>query len=449
MTVAGTRVGDLRPGVRYFEPALETAEREVIRSHQWQRLVGLLRELWSANPFYRRKWLAAGLRGAQDIRDWEDFFRLPLTTKQELVDDQRAHPPYGTNLTYPPDAYVRLHQTSGTTGLPLRWLDTAHSWDWWARLWSYVYTGAGVGAGDRVFLAFSFGPFIGFWAAFAAARRLGLLAIPAGGMESLARLQAIQKLQPTVLVCTPSYALHLAEVAAQAGIDLASSSVRVSIHAGEPGAAIEATRRRIEQAWGAKAYDHTGATEVGATGFECVAQQGTHLIETEFVFEVIDPATGHPAAEGEAGELVVTNLGRPGMPVVRYRTGDLVRLNLQPCECGRTLARMMGGIIGRADDMITVRGVNVFPSAIENVVREFREIVEFQIETYRRGAMDEVRIKIELAPDLPLQVQEQVAKRLSADLRTRLSLRVEVVCVPAGGLPRYAMKARRLVRTPA
>lgn len=428
---------------RYFHPALECAGRDALRGHQWERLSSLTRQIWPTNAFYRRKWLAAGLRGPHDLRAWADFARLPFTTKDELVLDQAAHPPFGTNLTYPPAAYVRLHQTSGTTGAPLRWLDTPQSWDWWARLWRHVFTGAGVGPGDRVFFAFSFGPFVGFWSALAATRQMGALAITAGGLDSAARLQLINAAQPTVFLSTPSYALHLAEAAAGRGYALAQSSVRTTIHAGEPGAAIAATRRRIEELWGARAYDHTGATEVGATGFECEAQAGTHLIESEFIAEVIDPETGRPAPAGEVGELVITNLGRPGMPVIRYRTGDLVRLTWERCSCGRGFARMLGGIIGRADDMITVRGINVFPSAIENIVREFTEVAEFQIEVIQAGAMAGLRLRVELSPGAE---DRAVPGLLAAALRARLSLRVDVSAVPPGTLPRYAMKARRLVR---
>ena len=431
---------------RYFDPALETADRHVLREHQWQRLTSLVRQIWPTNGFYRRKWLAAGLKDPAELRTWDDFARLPFTTKPELMHDQAAAPPFGTNLTYPLGRYVRLHQTSGTTGAPLRWLDTLESWDWWARLWCHVYAGAGVGPADRIFFAFSFGPFVGFWSAFAGARKLGALAITAGGQDSLTRLRAIQEARPTVFLSTPSYALHLAEVAAEQGVDLSASTVRVTIHAGEPGANIPATRRAIEAAWGARAYDHTGATEVGATGFSCSAGQGTHLTESEFICEVIDPETGRSVAPGEQGELVITNLGRPGMPIIRYRTRDLVQLTEAACACGRTFARMVGGIIGRADDMITVRGINVFPSAVEGVVGDFAEVAEFQIEVYKVKAMDDLRVKVELQPDLGEAATEACLRRLADELRARLAIRIEITAAPPGSLPRYEMKAKRLVR---
>jgi phenylacetate-CoA ligase len=364
--------------------------------------------------------------------------RLPFTRKSELVEDQAAHPPFGTNLTYALDRYVRVHQTSGTSGAPLRWLDTQASWDWWARCWSFVLRGAGIGPGDRVFFPFSFGLFIGFWTGFEGARAVGALAIPGGGQDSAQRLAAIEALGATAICSTPSYALHLAEVARERGMDLAKLGVRATVHAGEPGAGIPSVRARIEEAWGARAYDHAGMTEMGAYSFECAAQAGLHVNETEFIAEVVDPASGAAAVEGE---LVLTNLGRACSPLVRYLTGDRVRVASAPCACGRTFLRLEGGVLGRVDDMLIVRGVNVFPSALEGIIRRFPAVDEFLVEVYRRGAMDEVRLLIELGEGtaaIPPALQEAV--------RVDLGIRIEVVPVPVQSLPRYELKARRLVR---
>ncbi|MDQ7849538.1 MAG: AMP-binding protein, partial [Armatimonadota bacterium] len=374
--------------VPFFQSEVETLERPALRALQLERLRRLLEELVDANPFYRQKWQAAGVRPLQDIRGLDDLPRLPLTTKAELLADQEAHPPFGTVLTYPLERYSRLHLTSGSTGRPLRWLDTPRSWEWWCHCWGFVYAAAGVGPADRVFFPFSFGPFIGFWAGFDAATRLGALAVPGGGQDSALRLRTMQEIGATVLVCTPSYALRLAQVAREQGLDPAALPVRVTIHAGEPGASIPATKQRIERAWGARSFDHYGMTEVGAVGFECLARTGgLHLNESEFIAEVLDPATGETAAEGE-GELVLTNLGRAGSPVIRYRTGDRVRLVTAPCPCGRTFARLDGGVLGRVDDMVVIRGVNVFPSAIEEIVRRHPAVDEFRIEVYRQDEMD-------------------------------------------------------------
>src|SRR2546428_1501281 len=308
----------------------------------------MARDLLASNPFVRAKWRAAGVRSVDDLVGWDDFRRLPHTRKDELVEDQAAHPPFGSNLTYRLARYVRVPQTSGTSGQPIRWLETSESWEWWARCWGFVLRGAGVEPGDRVFFPFSFGLFIGFWAGFEGARALGCLAIPGGGQDSAQRLAAIETLGVTAICCTPSYALHLAEVARERGVDLRKLDIRATVHAGEPGAAIPSVRARIAKAWGARASDHSGVTEMGAYGYECAARAGLHVNESEFIAEVLDPVTGGPALEGE---LVLSNLGRVGSPLLRYRTGDRVRMASEPCECGRTFTRLPGGIPGRVDDM--------------------------------------------------------------------------------------------------
>jgi phenylacetate-CoA ligase len=367
------------------------------------------------------------------------FEEIPFTTKQELVDDQANHPPFGTNLTFPIENYIRIHQTSGTSGKPVLWLDTKESWDWWLRCWSEVMRGAGVRTGDRVYVAFSFGPFIGFWAAFEAAQSMGLMTISGGGQSTEQRLLSIVEREATVLVCTPTYALRLAEVARQQGVDMSRSAIRLTVHAGEPGASIPETRRRIQEAFGAKTFDHVGMTEMGAYGFECEAQSGLHMNEDEFIVEMIDPQTLRPVHEGQKGELVLTNLGRIGMPLIRYRTGDLGVISREPCRCGRGSARLVGGVVGRSDDMITVRGVNVFPSAIENIVRRHPEIVEFAIEVYRRREMHELHLKVELVSGTT-GVLEVLGQEFSNDLRIRASIeRVE-----DGSLPRFELKSRRV-----
>ena len=373
------------------------------------------------------------------LGDGAPFEELPFTTKQQLVDDQTKNPPFGTNLTFPLENYVRIHQTSGTEGKPVLWLDTQESWDWWLRCWGEVFKGAGVRAGDRVYVAFSFGPFIGFWAAFEAAQRMGVMVISGGGQSTEQRLHSIFQRQATVLVCTPTYALRLADEARQRGLDMRGSAIRITVHAGEPGASIPETRRRIQEAFGAKAFDHAGMTEMGAYGFECGSQSGLHINEDEFIAEVIDPETLEPVGDGQKGELVLTNLGRVGMPLIRYRTGDLGVISRQPCACGRRWARLAGGVLGRADDMITVRGVNVFPSAIENIVRRHPEVVEFAIEVHRQREMHELHLKVEIE-GAANGVIERLGKEFSNDLRIRASIEQ----VAGGSLPRFELKSRRL-----
>jgi phenylacetate-CoA ligase len=423
--------------ITYFDRKIETARREDLARHQTARMRGVLHEVLATNPFYGTKLREAGFVDARDLGSLTDMTHLPFTQKQELVEDQIAHPPFGSNLTYPLEKYIRVHHTSGTMGQPMRWLDTRESWDWWARCWAAVYHGAGLSSSDRTFYAFSFGPFIGFWSAWAGSEELGMLTISGGAQDSRQRLLSLIELEATVLCCTPSYALHLAEVATNENIRLSDSSVRCIIVAGEPGGSIPGTKARIEQAWGARLFDHTGATEVGAHGFTCVAQSGVHLNEGEFVAEVINPQTLEPADEGE---LVLTNLGRAGSPVIRYRTGDLVRLDRAVCDCGRTFVRMDGGILGRIDQMLIVRGVNIFPSAIEAIVRTYPQVQEFAIEVYKAGEMDQVEIKVEVVDEKAHMVVEALAREAAH----RLGLRVGVALVPVQSLPRFELKARRV-----
>jgi phenylacetate-CoA ligase len=411
-------------GLESFETWADSKRRDA----QWERLSSRLPELREKNPFYRARLSAR----TSTLRD------LPFTTKAELSEDQAAHPPFGSNLTYPLERYVRLHQTSGTTGRPLRILDTAESWEWWRECWQLVYRSAGVTARDRIFFAFSFGPFVGFWSAFGGAERLGALCLTGGAMTTIERVAAIVATEATVLMCTPTYALRLAEAAREEGIDLARSALRVSIHAGEPGASIPATRDRIEKELGVEAFDHTGATEVGAHGFSCSARDGVHINESEFMAEVLDGRTGDARDEGE-GELVLTNLGRWGTPVIRYRTGDRVTATRGACSCGRTLVKLVGGIAGRVDDMVTVRGVNVFPSAIEAIVRRFDEVGEYRVELARVREMDELRCTIEAPAD--------VAERVAGAIHRELGIRCLVDAVAPGTLPRFEMKAKRFNKT--
>ena len=417
--------------VTMYRPDLEAAAISATRGRHLGRLNALLANVLPHNRFYARK-----LAGVSIPVSWDDFRRFPPTIKQELVADQAEHPPLGTIATYPLERYVVYHQTSGTTGRPIVVLDTEESWAWWAECWRYVYAGAGVTSDDRLFFAFSFGPFIGFWSAHAGARTLGALAIPAGGFDTKGRLDMIRRTRPTVLLSTPTYALRLAEVARAEGIPLRELGVRMTIHAGEPGASIPSVRARIEEAWGACCYDHAGATEVGAFAYPCEEQIGMHVNEAEFIAEILDPETDAPVAEGEIGELVITNLGRAAWPVIRYRTGDLVRAGGHTCACGRTFLSLPGGVVGRRDDLMIVRGVNVYPAAVEAIVRTV-DVDEFRIVRLRRNGMEELLVEVEASDEIAVHVADL--------LRQRVGIRIPTRAVPIGSLPRWELKARRVV----
>jgi phenylacetate-CoA ligase len=415
-------------------------------AQQLAKLRPLLAELLASNPFYASRLRAAGLDAS--VASVADFCaRAPFTFKQDLVDDQAAHPPYGSNLTYPLERYTRFSQTSATTGRPLRWLDTPESWTWMLDSWARVFEAAGVTAADHLFFAFSFGPFLGFWTAFESAERIGCLCIPGGGMRSAMRVRTILDSGVTVLCCTPTYALRLAEAAAEEKIDLAASQVRKIIVGGEPGGSIAGTRAEIESRWpGARVIDHHGMTETGPVSYGCRELPGVlHVIESGYIAEIIDPTTGQALPLGETGELVLTNLGRVGSPLLRYRTGDLVRSAAElPCVCGSYDLALPGGILGRTDDMVVVRGINVYPSAVEDVVRAIGGVAEYRVEVHTRRAMPELSLKIEVAPDHADPAG--LASRLEAAVSSALGLRIAVSTVPFGELPRFEMKARRWVK---
>jgi phenylacetate-CoA ligase len=420
--------------------------REDVVRFQGERLRTLLRAVLPQNQFYAQKFAEAGLSAA-DIRTVDDLRRLPFTTKAELLADQAGHPPFGRCHSLPAAGYCRYHQTSGTMGRPLRWLDTAESWSHLLDLWIELYRIAGVGPDDRFFFGFSFGPFLGFWTAFDAAARMGALCLPGGGMSSTARIRFLTENRATVVLCTPTYALRLVEVAREEGLDLTASGVRALIVAGEPGGNIPATRARIEEGWGARVFDHNGMTETGPLGIECAeAPGGLHLLETACVAEVVDPATGAAVAAGTPGELVVTPLSRAASPLLRYRTGDLVCADPEPCRCGLPLIRLDGGIRGRVDDMIIVRGNNLHPDALQRILHRFPEVAEFRIELDRTTALPVLRVQVEPQPET---AADALMGRIDQAIHDELLFRAEVVAVKPGTLPRFEMKARRFVQKTA
>jgi phenylacetate-CoA ligase len=411
---------------------LQRLSREELARHQLARLNELIAEVVPHNRFYAEKFARLDCLPLVSL---DQLSQLPFTYKEELATPPQAAE-FAANLTYPLARYVRYHQTSGTRGRPMAVLDTTEDWQWWIECWQFILDAAEVGPEDRALLAFSFGPFIGFWSAHDALMARGALVIPSGGMNTLARIELIRRTQATVLLCTPSYALRLAEVAHESRIDPASLEVRRIIVAGEPGGSIAALRRRIESVWNARLIDHAGASEIGPWGFGDPGGRGLFVIETEFIAEFHSLATGGSAADGELAELVLTSLGRYGSPVIRYRTGDIVRPRYGiggPASTGFTL--LEGGVLGRADDMLIVRGVNIFPSAVEQILRAFPEVVEFRATIVKQGALDALIIEIEDRLNHP--------DRVARELALRLGLKIDVRCVPLGSLPRFEGKGKR------
>lgn len=432
---------------KYWNPRFETAGRDEIRALQLRKLKGLVKWAYGNSPLWQEKFDRAGLK-PDDIKTLEDLSLIPFLTRDELNQTQNAIPPYGKILSVSPQKAVRYHQTSGSSGkIPLKILDGWKDWEWVSEMWCYGMYAFGVRPDDVVYLAYGYGNFIGFWGAHYAAEKIGALTIPSGGLTSEDRIKKIIDLGATVLVCTPTYAIRLGQVAAEMGIDLKRQSrVRLLIHAGEPGANVPSTKRMLAEMWGAKVGDFPGMSETGgSTSYECEEQSGSiHIIEDHYIQEVIDPE-GRALGYGEKGELVLTSFGRATIPLIRYRTGDLVeRVPYTSCSCGRTFDLYRGGILGRVDDMKIVRGVNIFPSAIENIVRKFESIVEFQIVLFKLQGIDQVKVQVELQDSMDLQSQQEVIQGLSQELYDANRLKFIVEQAPAGTLPKFELKAKRL-----
>ena len=404
---------------------------EQLAAYQLQRFNDLIGQILPENRFYKRH-----LKDFEfPLQSLDDLNRLPFTFKDHLIDES-GNSDFAANLTYPPDHYCRFHRTSGTRGRPMNVLDSPADWQWWIDTWQFVLDSAEMVPSDRVLMAFSFGPFIGFWSAFDAVAARGALCIPSGGLTTLARLEMIQATAANVLFCTPSYALHLAQTATENQINVGDMSIERIVVAGEPGGSIPSIRNSIQDQWQARVIDHSGASEIGPWGFADPAAKGLYINEAEFVPEFLSVEHGGPATEGELSELVLTNLGRCGSPVIRYRTGDLVKPSWndsQPCQ----FVLLDGGVLGRSDDMMIVRGVNIFPSSIEQILRSFPEIIEYRMTAFKNGQMDQLKIEIEDRLNQP--------DRVANELSVRLALRVEIQCVPIGTLPRFDLKGKRFV----
>lgn len=404
-----------------------------LAKHQLGALNKLVGAILPGNAFY-----AAKLSAETSFESLADFAeRVPFTTKEELAADHEAHPPYGTTHTHPLERYHRFHQTSGTRGKPLIWMDDPEGWEWILGNWEAVWRGAGAEKGDCAFFPFSFGPFLGFWAGFEAAARMGVRTVPGGGMSSEDRLGLLARSGCTFLCCTPTYALRLAEVGQAMGKPVADLGVKTIVVCGEPGGSIPSVRERIEAAWQAKVVDHHGMTEIGpVTVSHETNADWLRVLHYSYFAEVIDPETTEPIAAGEIGELVLTTLGRYGSPLLRYRTGDLVKPVSMPGEDPAAFV-LEGGIIGRADDMVVVRGVNIYPSAVEAVVRGCKGIGEYQVEVDQREALPELLVRVE--------AEDEAAQELEKALRQAFGLRIPVVGVEMGSLPVFEVKAKRWV----
>jgi phenylacetate-CoA ligase len=438
------------PYSAYWNPKNETLPREDLKRLQLLKLQRMTEFAYANSPFHRARLDAAGFRPEQ-LRTLDDLRRIPYMTREEWMASIAETPLFGNLAATDSANAIRYHLTSGTSGrTPIRVLDSTKDWEWIAEMWCYGFWGFGVRPEDIVYFAFGYGSFIGFWGAHYACEKIGALVIPGGAQTTEARVKQIVEMGVTTVCSTPTYALRMWQQATEMGIDLArESKVNRVILSGEPAGSIPAVKRQLEEAWGAKCGDTAGMTELGTIMiFECANQPGgTHIIEDHYIEEVINPATGEPVGYGELGERVVTSFGRGFIPVLRYRTKDMVlKLPHTTCDCGRTGDIYDGGIRGRWDDMKLIRGTNVYPRAVEAIVREHDSVDEFQIYIWRaEDIRDEITIKVELKPGRDgdwLQLDRDLARELAA---THENLRFNIERMEAGSLPRFELKAKRLV----
>lgn len=431
-----------------FKAELETLSREALLDYQ----LGLFRKqmayVYERAPMYKRKFDQAGVQ-LGDIKTIDDVQRVPFTVKEELRQSQEKYPPFGDFHCIRPEEGVRVFQTTGTTGIPVRSLLSKKDWyvNYYEQFMYFMY-GYGITKADTIFIPFNYGLYLAWWGIHSSFEQGGVLVIPGGGQSSEDRIRNILEWKPTVVCGTPTYILFLGETAKKMGVDLSKTTVRVVITAGEPGAQVPSTKKLIETTWGAKNYDDIGSTEISNFGFECVAQMGTHIIESMFLAEVIDPVTGKTLGSGQEGELVLTNLCCESMPLIRWRMGDIVKFDVKKCDCGRTFLRLEGGIIGRADDMFQFGGVNIFPSAIENFVRETKGFSnEYQVIAPKMGSGKRLRIRVEPSSSaLSKEEMDQAVKAFKNVFKFRIGVTPDVEVMKIGELPRFEGKAKRVIR---
>lgn len=432
----------------YWNPKVELMPRADFRQLQLKRLRHVIAYAWKNSPFYRKLMIQHGIT-PDDILTLEDFFkRFPIIRREDLDKDQLENPPFGTRLALPLENVLRYHTTSGTTGKPpVRAFDTERDWIWGGDCWAASLYNFGVRPDDVVMVAFGYGSFIGFWGAHYGFEKIGCRVHPTGGMDTKTRIQILLDLGITVLCCTPSYALRLLHVAQEEGVDLGrQSNLNKIVVAGEPGASIPSTRVMIESGFDAHLGDFMGTTETaGMTAATCSKLcGGLHINEDRFLTEVVDPDSLKPVGYGARGMMVLTPLVKEAMPLIRYATNDIVVLDpAGVCPCGRGFDLFRGGILGRYDDMVKVRGVQITPQMVEEIVRGFPEVEEFFTTVEQKDGLDRLSIKIELRKDQSLPPGPAIAAKIKGQFKSKIGLTPEVEMVPANSLPRFELKARR------
>lgn len=421
----------------------EAMDRSSLRALQLELLQRQLSRAYEAVPFYRQAFRARRLQ-PEDVRTLDDLRLLPFTRKTDFLD----HYPFGL-LAVPRRQLVRVHASSGTTGKPTVVAYTAKDLDTWREVCARELTAAGVTQEDTVQIAMGYGLFTGALGWHDAAERLGATVVPISSGNTRRQIMLIQDLESTVFCSTPSYAIYVAEQAEEMGVDLAACRLRIGIHGAEPWS--EGMRREIEQRLGVKAYDTYGLSEIVGPGVsaECQFQCGLHVNEDHFLIEVIDPQTEEPLPPGQPGEVVITTLTKEALPIIRYRTGDISSLDLSLCQCGRTLARM-ARVGGRTDDMLIVRGVNVFPSQVETVLLQLEGVRPHYLILVDRehGAMDELEVWVEVSPEVfsdEIGRLRRLQQRAEGEINDILGVRARVRLVEPGSIERSTGKAKRVI----
>ncbi len=430
---------------KYWNPVLETLDQEKIQRLQLEKFKKIFRWAYDHSKFHRGLYEKAGVT-PEDIKTLKDIRRVPTVEKSMMRGIQRKDPfPYGDALCVPLEDVTEFHQTSGTTGQPVYQPDTWQDWEWWSESWAYILWAQGYRPKDRIFFPFGYNVFIAFWTAHYGAEKIGAEVVPGGVLDTQARILKIQELKCTAMMATPTYVLGMAETAKSMGIDPRSLSIRRITCAGEPGASIPATKKRMEEAWNAKVFDHAGATEIGAWSFECEAQSGgLHVNEALFLVEIQDPQTGEYIEEpGRRGKMIITALDRQAQPCIRFDSKDLIEWAPEPCSCGRTFRMIKGGVVGRADDITKVKGVLLAPSAIEEVVRGIDGLAdEFEVIVDKVGDIDRITLKVEIIKGREGE-RKRIETQLKDQLRLKTNLGYNLEFHKYGSLPRYSVKAKR------
>jgi phenylacetate-CoA ligase len=431
---------------RYWNPVLETLSQEKIRKLQLKKFKQIFKWGYEKSRFHRSLYEKAGIK-PDDIRSLDDIRHVPTVEKSMMRDIQRKEPfPYGDALCVPLDEVSEYHQTSGTTGQPVYQADTWQDWEWWSECWSYILWAQGYRASDRIFLPFGYNVFVAFWAAHYAAEKIGAEIVPGGVLDTQSRVLKIQEIKATAMMATPTYILGMADTAKnKMGIDPASLTISKITCAGESGASIPSTKKRMQDAWGAKVYDHAGATETGAWCYECTEQSGgLHVNDGFFLVEIQDVETGEYIQEpGKIGKMIITAFDRLAQPCIRFDSKDLIMWSPDTCPCGRSFRTIKGGVIGRADDITKVKGVLLAPSAIEEVVRGVKGLGdEFEVIVDKKADIDQITLKVELMPSSE-NLRDSIHAQLTDQLRLKTNLGYNIEFHDCGTLPRYEIKAKR------